>query len=169
MEQTKTRKVILSMQMTLDGFVEGPDGKLDWITGGDEVWNEMFNDLRSVDTFLLGRKMYPGYSDYWRSVLANPSADKNELEFARIAEKTPHIVFSKTLSKTDWENTRIAKDVVKEIAHLKQQPGKDMMLWGGAAMASAFINPGLVDEYRITLAPIVLGGGKSLFSNLKQR
>ncbi len=169
MEQSKTRKVILSMQMTLDGIVASPGAEMDWILAGDDYWQAMFKDLESVDTFLVGRKMYPEYSEYWRHVLSDPAADKNELAFARIADKTPHIVFSGTLTTVDWANTRIAKDAEQEITALKKQPGKDLLAWGGAAFANTLIKLGLIDEYRIGLNPTLLGKGTALFSDLTKR
>ena len=163
------RKVILSMQMSLDGFVAGPGDEMDWIVSSDGEWTEMFKDLQSVDTFLLGRKMYPGYAGYWRSALTDPSAPADAVKFARIADKTPHIVFTHGDFKPDWENTRVSHDPVKEIDQLKKQEGKDIMVWGGAKLASGLINLGLIDEYRIALNPTLLGSGKSLFGDLKKR
>ncbi len=165
------RKVILSMQLTLDGFIEGPNGEMDWLIYDDDgQWKDLFEMLRSVDTFLLGRAMYPGYADYWRATLANPSAPKNEMEYARLAEKTSHIVFSRTLEKADWKNTRIARgNIQEEISNLKQQPGKDMVVWGGASFASSLINQGLVDEYRLLVNPVLLGKGKSLFKDVSEK
>lgn len=157
------------MQMTLDGFVEGPNGEMDWLLGGEEIWQEMFKDIQSVDTYMLGSGAYPGYSTYWRSVLTNPSSDKNELTYAMIADGSPHIVFSKSIKTVDWRNTRIATDPQKEIEALKKQPGKDIVIWGGASLAASCISQGLVDRYRITLNPIILGGGKSLFSAVAHR
>jgi dihydrofolate reductase len=129
----------------------------------------MFKDLESVDTYLLGRKMYPGYSDYWRSVLTNPESDKDELRFAKLADKTPHIVFSSTLKHVDWANTRIATDASKEISKMKEQPGKDMMTWGGGSFASNLIKLNLIDEYRLTIVPVLLGNGKRLFDHIDER
>lgn len=163
------RKIILSMQMSLDGFIEGPNGGMSWINSNEEVWSEMFKDLKSVDTFLLSSKMYPGYAGYWRSVLKDSSASKGDRDFAKLADKTPHIVFSRTMKSVDWANTRIADDAEKEIASLKKQEGKDIMMWGGATLASAFINRGWIDEFRITLVPVVLGGGKSLFGGITEQ
>ena len=158
--------------MSLDGFIEGPNGDMGWLSPDeDEMWKGTFDELASVDTFLLGRGMYPEYARYWTSALTK--ASKNEANFARIAEKTQHIVFSGTLSKVDpvgRGNTRIVKDnISEEIKRLKNGPGKNMVIWGGASMASTFINLGLVDEYRLTVVPVVLGGGKTLFNNLKQK
>lgn len=164
------RKVILSMQITLDGFVCGPNDELDWLKGGDDEWNEMFNDLEFVDTCLVGRKMYPGYADYWRSVLTNPNADKNELRYAQYADRPSHIVFSKSGSvKSGWANSRVAKDPEHEIAQLKALPGRNIIVWGGAGFASSLVNLGLIDEYRITLNPTLLGAGKSPFHDVESQ
>ena len=163
------RKVILAMEMSLDGFIEGPNGEMDWLVNSEEDWKEMFKDLESVDTYLLGRKMYPGYTDYWRSILTNESSPKDELRYAKLADKSQHIVFSKTLTTVEWKNTRIAVDPLAEINQLKKQPGKDMVIWGGAELAATCINLGLVDRYRITLNPTILGGGKPMFNNISQR
>jgi dihydrofolate reductase len=161
------RKVILAMQMTLDGFVCGPNDEMDWLIGGDEEWTEMFKDLADVDMCLLGSKMFPGYAGYWRSVLTNPVANKNERKYAEYADRTPHIVFSKSGSlKSDWANTRVAEDPEREISRLKKESGKNMIVWGGADFASTLIKLGLIDEYRITLNPTLLGGGKSPFNNI---
>ena len=163
------RKVILAMQMSLDGFVEGPNGDLSWLnTGDDEEWNEMFNDLKNVDTFLLGRNMYPGYTDYWRSVLSNPSSPKYELKYAQLADKTTHIVFTHGNLKTDWKNTKVANDPAAEIARLQKENGKDIVIWGGANFASNMIKLGLVDEIRITLNPTLVGDGKSFSKELNK-
>jgi dihydrofolate reductase len=162
------RKLILAMQMTLDGFVEGPNGEMDWLIGSDDVWNEMFKDLESVDTYLLGRKMYPGYAGFWQSMLNNTSADPNLVKYARLADKSQHIVFTKGDFKPDWKNTRVAHDLPGEVARLKKQDGKNIVSWGGATFASSLINLGLVDEYRVTLNPTLLAGGKSMFNNLEK-
>jgi dihydrofolate reductase len=163
------RKIILAMEMSLDGFIEGPNGEMDWLINKEEDWKEMFKDLESVDTYLLGRKMYPGYAAYWRSALTNESSPKDELRYAKLADKSQHIVFSKTLTTVEWKNTRIATDPLAEINQLKKQPGKDMVIWGGAELAATLINLGLVDRYRITLNPTILGGGKPMFNNIAQR
>lgn len=163
------RKVILSMQMTLDGYVAGPNDEMDWIVSSEDVWTEMFKDLESVDTFLLGRKMYPGYAEFWQSAMNSNSMPAGEVKFGKLADKTQHIVFTHGDFKPQWKNTRVAHNPEEEIARLKKQDGKDMMAWGGANFASELINRGLVDEYRITLNPAVLGNGKPLFSKLKEK
>lgn len=111
----------------------------------------------------------------WSAALTNPSAPKNEIEYARIAEKTQHIIFSRTIKKADpvgigKMTTRVINANLKEeVLKLKQQPGKDMILLGGSDLVSGFVNHDLVDEYRISVNPVVLGGGKPLFKNIKNR
>ncbi len=165
------RKVIVAMQVTLDGFIEGPNGELDWAMKEDEeTWKDHFELMRSVDTLLLGRVMYPAYEKYWLAAPTNPSSTKSEIEYARLADRTQKIVFSKTLEKVEWKTTRIIKDhSAEEILKMKQQPGKDMMLLGGAGLVSSFMNLGLIDEYHLVLNPVVLGGGKPLFKDVKKR
>ena len=171
------RKIIAALQVSVDGFIEGPNGELDWSMAEDEeTWRDVFEMLESVDTCILGRVMYPEYEQYWLAVLANPGgpplsekpATKNEIAYARWADKTPHVVVSKTLDKVAWKATRIARDV-EEIRKLKQQPGKDMHVVGGATVVSSLMNAGLIDEVRLMVNPIILGGGKALFKDVKER
>lgn len=159
------RKIILSMQISLDGFISGPDGDMSWIkTDDEEDWHDMFEMLESVDLLLLGSKMYPEYRDYWKKTLVNPDASEDDLAYARFAEKTKHIVFSNTITDPGWENTEIimgnAEDAVKKI---KKQSGKDIYLVGGAKLPASLIAAGLVDEYRLVINPAIIGSGKSFF------
>jgi dihydrofolate reductase len=121
--------------------------------------------------------MYPGYEQYWLAVLANPDgvlpfsgrvASKNEIDYARFADRTPHIVLSKTLDKVSWKTTRIVRDV-EEIRRLKQQSGKDIYAVGGATLVSSLMNLGLIDEIQLLVNPLILGGGKALFKDVKDR
>lgn len=165
------RKVIVSIQVTLDGFICGPSGEMDWISyDDDEQWKDLFDQLKSVDTIFLGGGMYPEYAHYWQGVNGNPSALRNEIEYARIVEKTPHVVFSTTLENVAWSHTRIVKgNIGDEVTQLKQQSGKNMVLFGGAGIISAFVNLDLVDAYRILVNPVVLGDGKPLFNKVSKR
>ena len=167
------RKIIAALVVSVDGFIEGPNGELDWV----ETWEDPFDLLPQIDTCILGRGMYPGYEQYWGAILANPEsilpftgkvASKGEIAYAQFADKTPHIVLSKTLDKVAWKNTRIVRDV-EEIRTMKQQPGKDMHAVGGATLVSSLMNAGLIDEIRLVVAPIVLGAGKALFKDVKER
>lgn len=177
MKQTNERKLILSMDMSFDGIVATENNEpVDETTTadhniehGDELWNQMFNDLQSVDTILAGAGMNPKYFDHWRAQLNNPTADPNEVKYAKWAYQVPHIVFSKTQQKVDWPNSRIATDPDAEIAKLKQQPGKDILTWGGATFANYLVSKGLIDEYNIRVSPKIMGRGKALFKDIQRR
>ncbi|MGH7945355.1 MAG: dihydrofolate reductase family protein [Opitutaceae bacterium] len=167
------RKIIAALQMSLDGFIEGPAGELDWVN----TWEDPFDLLPEIDTCILGRRMYPGYEQYWRAILASPAAilpftgkvaSPGEIEYAHFADKTPHIVLSQTLETAVWKNTRIIRDA-EELRTLKQQPGKNMHAVGGATLVSSLMNVGLIDELRLVVQPIVLGQGKALFKDVEKR
>jgi dihydrofolate reductase len=166
------RKIIAAMVASVDGFIEGPNGELDWV----ETWEDPFDLLPEIDTCILGRVMYPGYEQYWSAIVANPEgilptgkvASKGEIEYAHFAHKTPHIVLSRTLDHVGWKNTRIVRDV-EEIRKMKQLPGKDMHAVGGATLVCSLMSQGLIDEIRLVVAPIVLGGGKALFQDINER
>jgi dihydrofolate reductase len=166
------RKVILFMHVSLDGFVCGPNGEQDWMTMDDsEMDTFLITDLLvTVDTLLVGRVLYEGFANFWPSVAKDPSSPKELIEFANWMESTPKVVFSKTLSSVDWMNSRLVNgDIKEEIARLKQQPGGDMVIFGGAGIVSAFTKLNLIDEYRIKLEPVVLGNGRPLFAIINNR
>ncbi|HSI65750.1 MAG TPA: dihydrofolate reductase family protein [Candidatus Saccharimonadia bacterium] len=167
------RKIIAALQTSLDGLIEGPNGELDWV----ETWEDCFEILPRIDACILGRKMYPGYEQYWRAILANPKGvleftgrppHQGEIEYAHFADKTPHYVLSTTLERTEWKNTHILRDL-ESIRKLKEQPGKDMHAVGGATLVGSLLNAGLVDELRIVMHPMVLGEGTPLFKDVKER
>jgi dihydrofolate reductase len=166
------RKLIVAMQVSLDGFIEGVDGDMSWRASDDsEEWADLFDMLKTVDLFLLGATMYPDYRNYWQQCLANANrCSQNEFNYAALAEKSAHIVFSTTLKDAGWANTRIIDtDVTTAIAAIKTQPGKDIHLVGGAKLAATAIEAGLVDEYRLNIIPVILGKGKSFFREQHSR
>ena len=165
------------MQTSLDGFIEGPNKEMDWISDDEESWRALDEPLRLADTFILGRVMYPGYEEYWTSILANPKGvlsltgkvpTENEIAFARHADTIPHLVLSKTLTKVDWKVSRIVSDI-EDIRKMKSAPGKSMLVWGGATLVGSLMNQGLVDELRLMVTPIILGGGIPLFKDVRKR
>jgi len=168
------RNIIAALTVTLDGFIEGPNGELDWI----ESWDHPYDDLSAqVDTCLLGRGTYPGYEQYWQAILDDPEgvlpfsgkvATKDEIAYAHFAARTPHLVLSKTLKNVTWAHSRIIRDA-EEIRAMKQQPGKDICAVGGAALISSLMDLGLIDELRLVVCPLILGGGRALFNGVKQR
>ena len=158
------RKVIYSMLVSLDGFIEGPNRELDWPII-DEEFHKFVNDQQSeFDAYLYGRRLYEVMT-YWETADQNLSAPAYELEFARIWQKTPKIVFSKTLEQVQG-NARLVRDnIAAEVAKLKAQPGKNMDL-GGPTIAATFMQLGLIDEYRLFVQPVVLGSGTPFFPAL---
>jgi len=161
------RKVIYSMGVSLDGFIAGPGGEIDWSAPDEELHRFHNQQTQETGAHLLGRRLYEVMA-YWETAEENPSLPEHEREFARIWKDLPKIVFSKTLEKVEG-NARLIRDgVAEEIAKLKEQPGKDLAV-GGAGLASTLIKLGLVDEYRLFVSPVVLGGGTPYFPALEER
>jgi dihydrofolate reductase len=163
------RKLFLHMMVSLDGYIEGPNKELDWHFI-DEEFEEYSNEmLRSIGGMVLGRKIYQLYLGYWPNAFDNPSvADQSNperhLEAARLLHEKPKYVVSNTLKEPGWNQTKILSgNVETEIKKLKDQPGKDLVVFGGASLACSLMDLNLIDEYRLILNPVILGGGKPLF------
>jgi dihydrofolate reductase len=155
------RKIIYSMGVSLDGFIAGPGGEIA-VPAPDEELHRFYNhQMSEIGAHLMGRRLYEVMS-YWDTFAEeNPSAPEHELEFARIWEETPKVVFSRTLEKV--EGAKLVRDGVAEVvAELKQQPGGDVAV-GGAGLASSLMELGLVDEYRPLVYPVLAGGGTPFF------
>src|SRR5215212_9178027 len=152
------RKVKLQMQMTINGYVGGPNGENDWMTWNpdDEFVAFLGSLLDTSDTLLLGRKTAEGIIKFWEE-----TADKNPNHpFAKKIAALPKIVFTKTLDQSTWNNTALAKgDLTEEIGGLKKQPGKDILVFGGAHFVSSLIKEGLIDEYHLIINPTAMGNG----------
>ena len=161
------RKLIYSMGVSLDGFIAGPGGEIDW-SGPDEELHRFHNQQAlELGGHLLGRRLYETML-YWETAHEDPSAAEPELEFARIWQELPKIVFSKTLEKVEGNATLVRDVVPDEIAKLKAEPGKDLAV-GGAGLASTFSKLGLIDEYQLFVSPVVLGAGTPFFPPLDER
>jgi dihydrofolate reductase len=167
------RRLIAAFRMSLDGFVEGPNGDNGWV----DAWDDTFDLMPQVDAMVLGGGMYPGYEQYWSAVYADPQgsvpitgkpASAGESEYARFAHATPHFVVSTTIDTVSWATTRIVRDV-EEIRAMKEQPGKDIYVVGGPTLVSSLMNRRLVDELRLDVHPLVLGAGKALFDGVNER
>jgi dihydrofolate reductase len=155
------RKVIVSMFVTIDGFIAGPNGEMDWVKPDEEFEKYSNDQLGTMDTLLLGRVTFQMFANYWPSQTS---------ESADILNNLPKVVFSKTLEKVEWKNARLVKEnIAEEIQKLKQQPGKGMVIYGGSGIVSTFMQLGLIDEYRLWVHPVVLGSGKPLFKNINDR
>ena len=152
--------------ITLDGFFEGPNREIDWHTVDEEFNEYAIELLNSVDVLLFGRVTYELMASYWPT----PSATTDDPIVADKMNNLPKIVFSKTLKKTEWKNTRLVKEnIAEEITKLKYQPGKDLAMFGSSDLALSLIQMGLIDEYRIIVNPVVLGNGKSLFKGINEK
>jgi dihydrofolate reductase len=161
------RKVIYAMGVSLDGFTVGPDGDFDWAAPDEELHRFHNEQTRELGAHFCGRRLYETMV-YWETADENPSISDYELEFARIWQSLPKIVFSTTLDKVEG-NARLATEgIAEEVARLKEQAGKDLAV-GGAGLASAFTKLGLVDEYRLFVSPAVVGGGTPFFGALDDR
>jgi dihydrofolate reductase len=166
-EEDVVRKLIYSMTVSLDGYIAGPDGEIDWSAPDEELHRFHNQQTGELGAHLCGRRLYEVMA-YWETADKNPSAAEHELEFARIWQNLPKIVFSKTLEKVEGNARLVRDDVADEVARLKEQPGKNLAV-GGAGLASTLIKLGLVDEYRLFVSPVALGGGTPYFPALDER
>lgn len=156
------RKVILDLAVTLDGYIEGPNGETDWCIMDDDMGFEGF--LATIDTIFYGRISY----DTWGNFQPEMNAGETELKLWQSIHSKKKYVFS-SQDREDDKATFVSSDIANKVNEIKEQNGKDIWLYGGANLIKTFIQSGLIDTYRISVHPIVLGNGKSLFKNLNER
>ena len=163
------RKVILQMQMSVDGFVAGSNGELDWMNFNwdDTLSNYVLELTNSVDTIVMGKNLAIGFIPYWKNVASN--ADDPQYEFGKMMTDKPKVVFSKTLERSEWYNTTLAKDIVEEITKLKDQQGKDIIAYGGAQFVSGLIKHDLIDEYHLFVNAVIIGSGMAIFKEVEKK
>ena len=160
------RKVVLFMHVSLDGFAADPNRNLDFLSYDKELQQYADELVKTVGSPVYGRTTYQLMESYWPTVLKKPNAEKHALEHAQWVENVPKIVFSKTLNEVTWNNTRLIKDnIAEEVQKLKQEPGKDLAIFGSPGLAATFMNLGLIDEYKLTVHPVILGNGIRGFQN----
>ncbi len=159
------RKVKLQMQMTINGYVAGPNGENGWMTWNpdDEFLAFLSSVIDSSDTLLLGRKTAEGIIPFWED-----TAEKNPAHpFAKKIVDIPKVVFTKTLNQSTWNNTTLTKgNLAEEMANLKKQNGNDILVFGGAGFVSSLIKEGLIDEYHLIVNPTAMGKGMTIFNSL---
>lgn len=150
--------------VTLDGYFEGPKPwEIDWhdTVWGPELERLSIDQLSSAGGLLFGRVTYEGMAGFWPT---------QKGEVAELMNRIPKFVFSRTLTRADWSNSQLVReDAAREVARLREQDGKDLFLFGSARLSSALTAAGLIDEYRIAIAPILLGGGNPLFKPMPNR
>ena len=151
------------MHVTIDGKTVRPDGTIDWVGEGPEAYD--FEAFDRVDTCVLGRVMYPEYEAYWRGVAAGADDTPEAKRYAEFADRTPHYVLTRTVTEFDWPVARAVSDL-NEIAALREKQGQDIYVVGGAQTVCSFINAGLLDELRLTVHPLLVGEGTSLFDGV---
>ncbi|MEH7237774.1 dihydrofolate reductase family protein [Bacillus sp. JJ1562] len=159
----KPRRVILDLAVTLDGFIEGRNGEVDWCVMDSDMGFKDF--LNSIDTILYGRKSY----DLWGQYTPTTDAPDTEKKMWNIVHGKDKYVFSRTQTSKDHKVKYINDHIFEKVNELKKKPGKDIWLYGGASLITTLINLGLVDEYRLSVHPVILGEGKPLFIDVKQR
>ncbi|MEO7213429.1 dihydrofolate reductase family protein [Mucilaginibacter sp.] len=162
------RKIKFQIQVTLDGYVAGPEGEMDWMTWNwdDELKEYVTAITEPVDLIILGRVLAEGFIPVWEQRLTEFGPEDG----AEKMVNTPKVVFTKTMTENPWENTTLATgDITEEVCRFKNQPGGDIMVYGGARLASAMIKNNLIDEYHIFVNPVVIGKGMTIYNDLKDR
>jgi dihydrofolate reductase len=171
-EENIMRKVFLYMTMTFDGFFSGPNGELDWMvqTPDQELNDDIVALLKSSDAGFMGYPTASGMIPYWANAAKNPSTSKGELAIADAVNTMHSIIISNREEKLEWEHSELLlvkhdNDLVEAVAKFKRQPGKNLGVPGGIRTAQTFVRLGLIDEYIFMVHPVVIGNGKSVFTN----
>ncbi len=159
------RKIILSLAVSFDGFIEGPNREVDWLTFSEETGKVLNKFLQEIDTILYGRVSYESWGNY------NPPENSSafEKDFYGAVNKMTKYVFSTSIEKFDGNRVIIQSEIKSAMQNLKQKPGKDIWLYGGSGLISTFMNMDLIDEFRIAVFPIILGAGNPLFKDVQHR
>lgn len=159
-------RIIVFNLTSLDGYYEGPNREIDWHHVDEEFNSFSIEQLNNADTLIFGRVTYELMANYWPT----PAATTNDPIVASKMNSLPKIVVLKTLSKADWQNTRLIKvNFIEEISKLRKQSSKDNFIFGSSDLLISFMQYGLIDEYRIMVNPVILGEGKPIFKGLQKR
>ena len=177
------RRILMFNRVSADGYFTSPEGKLDWVVPDPELDRSAAEAIAEdgVDAILFGRRTYEMFAAFWPHALKessstaedphNPGRRAPEMKaMAIMLNKTPKIVFSRTLKEVTWENSSLVKEFdPREIEAMKQKPGKDIMIFGSGSVVSQLTQHGLIDEYQLVVAPLFLGSGRSLISDVPNR
>ena len=162
------RSVIYSMGVSLDGYIVGPDGSFDWTPHDDEVFRSHIDEIRGVGVYLLGRRLYETML-YWETADQDPALDDSRLEWAALWKALPKLVFSTTLSAVEGTARLASGGLAEEIERLRAEPGEGDIWIGGATLAAEAAASGLIDEYRLRVHPVLVGGGIPFFPRREHR
>ena len=158
------------MHMSLDGYAADANKALDFLTYDKDLQQYADEVVKTVGSPVYGRGTYQLMHSYWPGVLNNPDADSRSREHAQWVENVPKIVFSKSLTEVSWNNTRLITDnIEQEVKKLKQEEGKDLVIFGSPGLSSHLMDLNLIDEYKLTVHPVILGDGLSVFKLNKAR
>jgi dihydrofolate reductase len=163
------RRIIASERVTLDGFVAGPHGEMEWMEAffDDELANYESELQKTVDTALFGRVTYQGFASYWPMVPNDRASPAGLVKYANQFNAMRKVVFFRTLSRAEWNNSIVVKEIVPEnITNMKQEPGRDMVIFGSASVVRTLTKLGMIDIYNLLVYPVVLGSGKPLFHDI---
>ena len=164
------RNIISFMHISLDGFVAGPNGELDWVKVDEEIFNYVGKRISEGDTALYGRVTYQMMENYWPNAGNKTSATKHDIEHSKWYNKVHKVVLSKTMKEASLINTKIVSDnITDRINEIKQQPGKDILLFGSPTATHSLIQQNLIDGYWLFVNPIILGQGIPLFVEIKDK
>jgi dihydrofolate reductase len=160
------RKLVWLIDQSLDGFMSGPNGDLSRFAPAmtDEMWDDLNLLLNNAAAALFGRATYQNFEAYWPAVPSNPASPKNELDFSHWIDETPKFVTSRTLKKLEWKNSILLNgDVADQVSKLKDQSGKNILIFGSRTLALQLVEAGLIDEMQMRIHPLFLGVGQRLF------
>jgi dihydrofolate reductase len=164
------RKIISFMHISLDGFVAGPNGEMDWIKADQEIFDYVGKRISEGDTALYGRVTYQMMENYWPTAGDEPKATKHDIEHSKWYKKVHKVVLSKTMKDADLTNLKIINDnLTDRINEIKQQAGNDILLFGSATATHSLMQLGLIDGYWLFVNPIILGQGIPLFIDVKEK
>ncbi|MDP4239626.1 MAG: dihydrofolate reductase family protein [Bacteroidota bacterium] len=162
------RKLKLQVQMSIDGYMAGPNDEMDWLEWNwdDELKNYVTRITETIDCILLGRKLAEGFINTWATRAEDPDSTDS---FAHKMQDTPKIVFTRSIYKADWQNTTLESgDIVEEVVKLKNQEGRDIMVYGGGTLVRTLIEASLIDELHLFVNPTALGCGMPVFGSFQK-
>jgi dihydrofolate reductase len=169
-KQNNMRNIISFMHVSLDGFVAGPNGEMDWITVDEEIFDYVGKRISEGDTALYGRVTYQMMENYWPTAGDKPTASKHDIEHSKWYKKAHKVVLSKTMKDENLANTTIISDNLSDsINKIKQQAGNDILLFGSPTATHSLIQLNLIDGYWLFVNPIILGRGIPLFADIKDK